>query len=143
MSVDRLRAAGPTLPSAFLSSGSGNFQAQPLNTTHEHYLPSFSAALETPQFEHPSAGQSTMTGTAHKTFGLRQMSLDPSVWTTPTITAGSVAAPIRSAPERATRLAPGRDQQQPLPSYGPQWLMVEVENLPASPHSAEHPALQK
>lgn len=143
MTPNRMQAVRQTLPSSFLMPGDGNFQAQPLEKTHVHYVPSFAAPPTFPQIAQPSAGQSTMTGTGHKQFGLRQPSLDPAAHTPATITAGEAVAPIRSAPERSTRLSPGLNPQQPRASYGPQWLTVQVENLPASPKSALQPGLQK
>lgn len=143
MTPQKMSAVGPTLPSAFLSSPDGNFQAQPLDTTHPVYIRSFAAPPTMPQIEHPSAGQLTRTGTAHKQFGLRELSIDPSAHTPATITAGEARLPIRSAPERSTRLSPGRDAVRRPASYGPHWLMVEVENLPATPHSAKQPGLEK
>lgn len=143
MTPDRPRAVAPTLPSSFLMPGDGNFQAQPLDRAKPRYVPSFNATIEAPSFEHPSAGQSTMTGTGHKQFGLRQMSIDPAARTPATITAGEARFAPRAAQERASRLAPGRDSTVVRPSYGPQWLMVEVENLPATPKEGFQPGLQK
>lgn len=142
LTPDRLQAVPQTLPSSFLMPSVGNFQAQPLDSKKPMYVPSLNATFDTPQFAQPSAGQSTMTGTGHKQFGLRQMSIDPTLPTPATITAGEAVAPIRSAPERSTRLSPGLNPQAPRPSYGPQWLTVEVENLPAAPRSGYQPGLQ-
>lgn len=143
MTPDRPRAVAESLPSGFLMPSHGNFQAQPLNRVKPMYVPSFQSPISIPWIEQPSAGQLTRTGTAHKTFGLRQESIDPDARTPATITAGEASAAIRSAPERSTRLSPGLDPQRPRPSYGPQWLTVEVENLPATPEAALQPGLQK
>ncbi len=143
MTPDRPRAVAQSLPSGFLMPSHGNFQAQPLDRTKPMYVPSFQSPISVPWISQPSAGQLTRTGTAHKEFGLRQMSIDPAARTPATITAGEVSAAIRSAPERSTRLSPGLDPQRPRPSYGPQWLTVEVENTPATPESALQPGLQK
>ena len=142
MTPDRPRAVPLSAPSGFLMPSHGNFQQQPLDRSKPMYMPSFAAPITVPQIMQPSAGQLTRTGTAHKEFGLRQTTIDPTLRTPATTTAGEAQAAIRTAPERSTRLAPGRDAERPRPSYGPQWLMVEVENIPATPKSALQPGLQ-
>lgn len=138
------RAVPLTDRSSYLLPADGNFQMQPLPRSLPRYTPGFVAAPPTfPQLAEPVAGQLTRTGVAHKQPGLRQMSIDPTLLPPPTITAGEVSFPIRSAPEHSTRLAPGRDALvRPRASYGPHWLMVEVENTPATPRSAKQPGLQ-
>jgi hypothetical protein len=136
----------PTLPSAFVMPDDGNFQAPVLDRTKPMYVPSFNSTFSTPTFAEPSVGHLTRNGTELKETNLRTMSLDPSLRSSPTITAGQYRAAIRTAPERSTNLAPGRDEVRdtlrPNASYGPAWLSVELEAQAPTPHDGRRPGLQ-
>jgi hypothetical protein len=115
----------------------GNFHTQSFPRTKPIAQPGLvGGSFSMPGFEGHRSGALTTSGVPLKETSLREETLDTSKLSPASLTAKSWEMVNRSTPPRAAAT-------RPTASYGPSWLMVDVNSAAAAPPDALHPGLSK